>query len=128
MFIRDYLARVRSRRFGAMLGWLALVVLPFAIADVFWELAALLLPGKIPVDYWRNLISSLYLIAALCIWFWSFRSGFGPIAGKVVGFIGFLLCLWLAFGFQVRSNCGDEAQFIGQPASREQDSCTSGAA
>lgn len=100
---------------STLLWWAKLVgvlLLPFLLITGMWE-AALLVPGRVKVEHWRIASSFAFLATIFPVVVLLHHSRFRRFYRGALGMFVLAFLLYAAFVMQLRSNCGDEAVFIG---------------
>jgi hypothetical protein len=80
------------------------------------DLFAAVSPGRVRVDTWRNIASALLIVTGIGVAWFVLRTRHRRTA-KVSLIVFFsVLSLLFAFVAQLRSMCGDEPVYIGEPS------------
>ena len=119
----DEMAHVLS---GARTALICLViwVAGAALALYSHDLLAAMAPGKFRVDTWRNLASGVFLLAAIAVAWFVVRTRHRLSAKISLVALFSLLSVCFAIVVQMRSMCGDEPTFIGEPPRPDEASCS----
>ncbi len=105
-------------RWSWWMQFLGVLILPFMLVSGIWEVA-MLHPGTLKVEHWRNASSLIYMIGTVPAIILLRGANFRPILRRTLA-IGVLLVMLLsAFFAQIHSRCGDEPIFIGSKGSVE---------
>jgi hypothetical protein len=108
-----------SRAIKTSRWWLlmAAFLLPWVVVIGSHNALEIWLPGQIKVDHWRNLSSGSFLLGGIGAAVLFLRCYSASVATRVLAaLLAVAGSVWFAFMFQLRSNCGDEATYVGSRA------------
>jgi hypothetical protein len=100
------------------------VVLPLAGACAAYAISASLLAGRISVEVWKSIVSFLLLAGAVSATVIAWRANASREARVTLAVVVALPLLLASFLFQVRSRCGEEPMYIGDPAKTGSSACS----
>ncbi len=98
-------------------------ILPWVLVVGSANVLEVLLPGIVKTDHWRQFCSVVFLAGGIsaAVLMWQFS--ISRIARAIVSILVLAGGLWCAFAIQMRSNCGDESEYMGGRP-QEQSGCT----
>ena len=99
------------------------VALPWLITIGSINAFELWLPGQVKVDHWRNLSSASFIAGGALGAYAILAANASRIVRVGATAFVVLVSLWFAFMLQLRSKCGDESVYIGEPVARLVESC-----
>jgi hypothetical protein len=98
-------------------------ILPWVLVIGSANVLEVLLPSIVRTDHWRHFCSIVFLAGGIwaAVLMWQLPSS--RIARAVVSMLVLAGGLWFAFAIQMRSNCGDESEYMGARP-QDQSSCS----
>lgn len=90
------------------------LIAPFAVAVVSWEIAERFAPGRFATADWHVLTAVTFLLAGLVTTAMLFRTSIKGLKKIALSVLCVVVYLYFAFIASLQSHCGDEPSRIGQ--------------
>jgi hypothetical protein len=89
-------------------------LIPWAVTICVAVVGEQVVPGSIKVDLWRFVASASFVLSGMACAYLASTPRWPVMVRALLMVLVLVWSTWFAFMFQLRSNCGDETEYLGQ--------------